>query len=111
MAPDSSSDSSPTSTQVLWKGLAIGPNSTIRKLFALPDGNRLLQRVDGVATGVEGRCAMRRGDRNQHARLADEQPSETVHNRHLAYTEESLGLLAQLAHLFQRHLLIGLVVE
>src|ERR1700761_1335766 len=98
MAPDSSSDSSPASTQALWKGLAISPDSTIRKLFALPDGNRLLQGVDGVATGVEGRRAMRRRDRNQHARFADEQTSEPVHNRHLTHTEESLGLLAQLAH-------------
>src|SRR5581483_7637876 len=52
----------------------------------LPERDRLLERVDGLAAGVEGGGAVRRRDRDHDAGLADLDAADAVVDRHLRET-------------------------
>ena len=87
------------------------PDGAVDKGLLLPDGHGLLERVDQPAAGLEGLRAMRRGDHDQHAGLADLQAAEAVNDRDVAHAEAGDGLVRQLLHLLGGHLFVGFVVE
>src|ERR1700735_157486 len=66
------------------KRLAVGPDGAVLKEFLFPDRHGALQRVDQPAAGLEGRGTVGRSDRNQHAGLADFEPSQAMHDGNVA---------------------------
>src|SRR6476469_9025148 len=68
------------SNHILRERLAIGPHCAILEIFLLPDRHRLLNRVDQPSARVERRQPMRRVHRDHHARLADLDPPDPVHD-------------------------------
>src|SRR4051812_20755422 len=70
----------------------------------LPDGHGLLERVDRLPARLERGAAVRRGDRDRDARLADGHHADPVGHRHrhdLVTLPEPVG---DPAHLRLRHL-------
>src|SRR5690349_7787821 len=97
---------SPRRKRILRERFAVGPNRSIDKIFLLPDRDSLLERIDDPPTCLEGRRAMRGIDSDQHARVADLQTAESMHQRDVADGELLLCFRNQFAHLLERHLLI-----
>jgi hypothetical protein len=54
-----------------WKGLAIGPNRAILKMFLFPDGYGALERVDQPTAGIESGRPVGGSDHDQHASFAN----------------------------------------
>src|SRR5579872_2380534 len=98
-------------TQFVRKGLAIGPYCAVGKTFFFPDWDCALEGIDGKAAGVEGGCAMRRSDRDEHAGLADLQSSQAMNNGDFANLVVRQCLLCQRVHLGDRHWLITFIIE
>ena len=63
-----------------WLIAALNPGLTILVKFLLPDGNRLLDGVDGESTGVECRGAVGGNNHDCHAAFPRQQPSEPMHD-------------------------------
>src|ERR1700676_5105068 len=69
------------------KRFSIRPNGAILEVLLLPNRDGALERIDKPSAGVKGRCAMRRGDRDQHAGLANFEPPQPVDDRNIANLE------------------------
>src|SRR5215469_3749767 len=93
------------------KGFAIGPHRAVFEVLLLPYGNSFFEGIDEPAAGVKCRPAMRRGHCNQHAGLADLEPSEPMDDGDIANWELLQGSCCQRCHLLQRHVLVSLIVE
>src|SRR5260370_7377691 len=59
-------------------GLQAHPHLAVLEGLLLPDRHRLLQGIDGETTGLEGFAAVRRGDRDHHARLPDLEAADAM---------------------------------
>src|SRR6202043_3071885 len=88
-----------------------GPDGAVDEVLLLPDGDGLLEGVDDPAAGFEGGAAVGGGDRDEDAGLADFKPAQAMDEDDVADAEAGDGFGGERAHLFERHLLVGLVVE
>src|SRR5271157_5322271 len=91
--------------------LASDPHFASFKVFLLPDRHDLLYAVDRETARVEGVAAMRRRDRDRDRALADLDPPDAMAYRDARYPEAACRLFRDLAHLAERHLLVGLVLQ
>src|SRR2546428_10139133 len=82
------------------------------EVLLLPDRDGALERVDRVPARLECVAAMRGGDGDEHARLADLEPPDAVEHRHApdAGPADAHGL-ADLAHLDLGHRRVRLVLQ
>src|SRR3990172_5627307 len=87
------------------------PNGSVGKIFLLPDWHRALQPVDGFAASLKGGFAMFRGNCDDDTRLANLQAPQPVNHGHAVDGELPAKLLADCAHLFERHGFVRLVFE
>src|SRR6266851_5095025 len=90
---------------------AIRPNGSVREELFLPDWDRFFQGIDRVAAGVEGRRAMRRAHRDEHAGLAYFQPPEPVYDRHPVDGEIAMQVRGDFLHFAKRHGFISFVFQ
>src|SRR6266545_8267813 len=96
----------------LLPSLKADPDLPVLEVLLLPDGNGALQGVDRELAGFEGVLAVGGGDGDQHARLADLQPSDTVEDGHaLDLRPADAEGFADLAHLRLGHRRVRLVLE
>src|SRR6266540_4026220 len=97
------------SVSVIVVALQAHPHVAVFEELLLPHRQRRLERVDGEAAGVEGLGPVGRRYRDHHARLADLEPADPVHQRHprpaLPYRRRDLS------HLGRSHRLVGLVLQ
>src|SRR5215210_1924171 len=77
----------------------------------LPERHRLLERVDGVLARRERVVAVRRGDRDRDARLADAERADAMVDRDRAELVALLQVARDLRHHVLGHLGVGLVLE
>ena len=77
----------------------------------LPERHRDLQLVDRLVAGGESVAAMRRGDGDDDARLADVDSADAVVDRDLAQLVLRLQRGRELGHHLLGHALVGLVLE
>ena len=54
---------------------------------------------------------MRRGDSDQHADLADSEPSKPMDDGYIADLKLSQCLICQCLHLVERHLFVGFIIQ
>src|SRR5262249_33357947 len=88
------------------------PDLTVLEVLLLPDGDRLLERVDRVAAGLERVTSMGGRDGDQHARLPDLQPTHPVqHGDSLHAGPARMHRVADLAHLCLGHGGVGPVLQ
>src|SRR5689334_6723243 len=88
------------------------PHLAVLEVLLLPDRHRLLQGIDREAAGLEGGAAVRRGDRDHHARLADLEAPDAVHERDAGGGGPALPDGGRdLAHLGERHRAVRLVLQ
>src|SRR2546427_1604159 len=88
------------------------PNLAVLEVLLLPHRHRALERVDRVPAGLEGIAAMRGGDGDEHARLADLEPPGAVQHRDAAHPGPARAHgLADLAHLHLGHRRVRLVLQ
>src|SRR5207302_8330939 len=57
---------------------SLGPDSAIGEILFLPNGDRVLERIDGEAAGIEGGAAVWRADGDQDAGFADLQAPQPM---------------------------------
>src|SRR5437667_6579086 len=96
----------------LLPSLEADPHFPVLEVLLLPDGNGALQRIDGELAGLEGILAMGGGNRDEHAGLADLQPSDTVEDGHaLDLRPAGAQGFTDLAHLRLGHRRVRLVLE
>src|SRR5262249_44876051 len=84
---------------------------SVRPMFLFPNGNQLLEPIDGMAAGVEGLMAMRATDGNGNADFADFQVAQAMFDDDLAHGPALSRIGLDLGHLFGRHFRIRLVVQ
>src|SRR5439155_1236322 len=65
--------------------LQADPHLAVLEVLLLPHGDGALERVDRVATGLEGVAAVRGGHGDQHRRFADLEPADTMQHRDAAH--------------------------
>src|SRR5215831_4845024 len=100
------------SVTVIAVALQSDPDLTVLEELLLPDGHRRLEGVDGETTGVESLCSMGRGDSDHHARLADLETPDPVHESDTAHSRPALAYRrGDFAHLGCRHGRVRLVLE
>src|SRR5437899_6342239 len=88
------------------------PDGAVLEDLALPDGDELLQGIDGELTGLEGLAAVGRGDGDDHAGFADLEASDSMDDGHLADAgEAAVGGLTDLLQLGLRHGDVGLILD
>src|SRR6266436_324044 len=98
--------------QVRWmRGLAADPDFAALEIFLLPDRDDFLEPIDREAAGLERLRPMGRRHRNRNRGLADRDHADAMLNRDTHYPPAFAGLTRQLAHLAERHRLVGLVLE
>ena len=93
------------------RGLVDPLAGSVRGVLLLPDRHQFLERVDGVAAGVERLAAVRATHRHRHAHLADRQPAEAVDHRDVPDRPALPHLGLDLGELLLGHRAVGLVVE
>src|SRR5579884_664987 len=91
--------------------LALDPFLAVFGDLFLPDGHGGLERVYGVAAGLEGLAAVGAGDDDDDAALADLQPADAVDHRHAVGAPAALDLGGDGGHLALGHLGVRLVFE
>src|SRR5439155_4765169 len=80
------------------------PDLAVLEVLLLPHRHRALERVDRVAAGLEGIAAVRGGDGDEHARLADLESPGAVEHRDTAHPGPARAHgPADLAHLRLGH--------
>src|SRR5262245_20579009 len=80
------------------------PDLAVLEVFLLPDRYDALERVDCVAARLERVAAVRGGDGDEDARLADLEPADAVEHRHPLHARPPRAqALADLAHLHLGH--------
>src|SRR6266853_5217745 len=93
-------------------GLQAHPHLAVLEGLLLPDRHRLLQGIDGEATGLEGFAAVRRGDRDHHARLPDLEAADAMDEGDAIDDRPAAADgRRDLPHLGERHRPVGLVLE
>src|SRR6185295_3309881 len=97
---------------MLTLGLQTHPHLAVLEVLLLPDRHRLLEGIDGEATGLEGLAAVGRGDRDHHTRLPDLEAADAMHEGDAiddgpAHPDGGRDL----PHLRERHRPVGLVLE
>src|ERR1035438_1361444 len=97
--------------QLCREGLAGGPHGAIHECLFLPDRHGCLKGVDKPAAGIEGLRSVGRCYDDQDAGLAYFEATEAVDDGYVAHGEARPRFLRKLAHLTQRHLFVGFVVE
>src|ERR1017187_4747827 len=91
--------------------LSFHPDFAVEEVLFLPDGDALLELVDGFERRFERRAPVRGGHQDGDAGIADQHAAETVHYG------DALDLAARgqtesdLRHHFESHRLIALVVQ
>src|ERR1700688_1850433 len=90
---------------------AVGPNGTVLEIFLLPDRDGAFECVDQPAAGLEGRRTMRRSNHDQHAGLADLEPSQPMDDGHITNLELLQRLIGQPLHLAKCHLFVSFIIE
>jgi len=93
------------------KRLAVGPDSAVLEVFFLPDGHDTLERVNQPTASPKGSGAVRRGDHDGDASLADLETAETVHEGDVADGKLRQRLLRQQIHLLESHFWVGFVIQ
>src|SRR6266536_1908033 len=61
------------------------PDLAVLEVLLLPDRDGALERIDRVAARLERVAAVRGGDGDEHARLADLEPADAVEHRDPLY--------------------------
>src|SRR5260370_20182468 len=93
-------------------GLQAHPHLAVLEGLLLPDRHRPLQGIDGEATGLEGFAAVRRGDRDHHARLPDLEAADAMDEGDAIDDRPAAADgRRDLPHLGERHRPVGLVLE
>src|SRR6185437_12170558 len=95
----------------LRRVIAFGPHSAIRGELFFPDRHGALQRVDRVAAGVERGGAVRRAHGDQHARLANVEPPQSVNDGHAAHGKPRMDCRRDLSHFGDSHGFVSLVLQ
>src|SRR2546426_12701720 len=76
------------------------PDLAVLEVLLLPDGDRLLERVDRIPAGFEPVASMRGRDRDQHARLPDLEPAHPMQHGDALHPRPACGHgVPDLAHL------------
>src|SRR5471030_718944 len=90
---------------------SLDPFLTIRTDLLLPDRYFDLEPIDRVFAGLERLLAVRGADRDDHAGLADGEPTDAMGHGDAPNSPALANLVGDLAHFGLRHLGVGLVVE
>src|ERR1700689_680580 len=93
------------------RGLAADPNLAAFEMFLLPDGYDFLQAVDRESAGLEGFCAMWCRDCYRDRGFADFDDADAMCDRDARDFPSRARFDCELAHLGQRHRLVGFVLE
>src|SRR5882724_9579319 len=100
------------SVSMIAVALQTHPHFAVFEELLLPHRYRLLERVDGEAAGVEGLGPVGRRYRDHHARLADLEPADPVHQRHPPHPRPAPPHRRRdLSHLGRGHWLVGFVLQ
>src|SRR5439155_23607651 len=92
--------------------LQADPHLAVLEVLLLPHGDGALERVDRVATGLEGVAAVRGGHGDQHGRFADLEPADTMQHGDAAHAgPASADGGADLPHLGLGHRGVRFVLE
>src|SRR6266851_9908397 len=84
---------------------------SVRPLFFFPDGDDLLEAVDGVAARLEGLVAMRATDGDSDANLADCQMTHAMDHGEVAYGPACTCVGLDFRQLLLGHAGVRLVIE
>src|SRR6267143_5400419 len=90
---------------------AVGPDGAVLEIFLLPDRDRALEGVDGIAAGVEGCGPMRGTDRAEDAGVSDFEAAEAVGDGYAVNRELGVNFGGNVAHFGQGHGFVGFVVQ
>src|SRR5277367_1854814 len=93
------------------RGLAADPYFAAFEMFFFPDGDDFFQAIDCEAARLERFRAMGRGDRNRHRSLAYFDDADAMRDCDARDFPSPARLDGELAHLGQRHRLVGFVLE
>src|SRR4051812_25623150 len=84
-------------------GFAADPDPAVSVMLFFPNRHNLLDPLDGVTAGLEGGVAVRRGDRDHDARLADLELPDSMDDRDAL----DIPLLSNFIADLMEHLLSG----
>ena len=87
------------------------PDFPVLEEFLLPDWDNLLQTVDRIVTGIEGRTPVRSSNDDNHGSLSDLETAQPVNNADGTNFPNLVNEKANLFELPEGHLLIGLIDE
>src|SRR5579872_4935066 len=91
--------------------LSFHPNLTIDEVFLFPDGDRLLEAVDGLARGIECRAAVRRRDHHCDAGFADQHPAQAMDDCNTSNCILCSNFQPEIQHYLESHPGIAFVIE
>lgn len=91
--------------------MGVYPRFAVGKYFLFPDRYRLLYRINDVPAGIERVCAVGRRYADQYRNLANPKRAFSVDDNTFKNSPSLAGLLNDLAHLTDRHPVVGFVFE
>src|SRR5437867_3504841 len=98
-------------TNLFWKWLSVCPHRSIFKMFFLPNGHRLLQRINQPAAGIHRLSAVGGCNGDEDAGLSNFQTAKSMDNGYIAHFEFEDGFCCKMLHLLEGHRLVGFILK